>query len=457
MAMPLVAVVGRPNVGKSTFFNYLVGSRISIVDDIPGVTRDRIYSHAEWRDRSFAVVDTGGIEPASDDHILKSMREQAQIAIDTADVIVFMTDSRTGLTASDEAVAVMLRKARKPVVVAVNKVDTPGETPPEVYEFYNLGLGEVYPVSSTHGLGIGDLLDGIMEHFADESLSDDGKDVISVAFIGKPNAGKSSTVNKILGFERTIVSDIPGTTRDSIDSYLENEFGKFNLIDTAGLRRKGKVDPGVEKFSVIRSLAAIDRADVCVIIIDAEDNVTEQDTKIAGYAHNAGKACILCVNKWDMIDKGTGTLEDYEKGVRAAFAYMDYAPIVFISAKTGQRIDRLFEIIVRVHEQAGRRLSTGALNDLISRSVAMVPTPQDKGKHLKIYYGTQVGIKPPTFALFINKSELMHFSYERYLENQFRKTYGFEGTPIRFLLRPKDEHEIRKKGTSPVRKKRKEQ
>ncbi len=318
MVMPLVAVVGRPNVGKSTFFNYLVGTRLSIVDDEPGVTRDRIYSHAQWRDRNFAVVDTGGIEPDSDDMILKSMRAQAQIAIDTADVIVFMTDVKSGLTASDEAVALMLRKAKKPVVVAVNKVDTPGDTPPEVYEFYNLGLGEVYPVSSTHGLGIGDLLDGIMDHFAEPSQQEADEDVVSVAFIGKPNAGKSSIVNKILGYERTIVSDIPGTTRDSIDTYFENEFGRFNIIDTAGLRRKGKIDPGVEKFSMIRSLAAIDRADVCVIMIDAKDNVTEQDTKVAGYAHNAGKACILAVNKWDLIDKETGTLEEYEKEIGRA-------------------------------------------------------------------------------------------------------------------------------------------
>ncbi len=454
MAMPLVAVVGRPNVGKSTFFNYLVGSRLSIVDDVPGVTRDRIYAHAEWREKKFSVVDTGGIEPGTDDFILRSMREQAQIAIDTADVIVFITDSRSGLTAADEDVALMLRKSGKPVVVAVNKVDTPGETPADVYEFYNLGLGEVYAVSSTHGLGIGDLLDGITEHFPDESDTAEDGDVISVAFIGKPNVGKSSTVNRILGYERTIVSDIPGTTRDSIDTHLENSFGRFNIIDTAGLRRKGKVDPGVEKFSVIRSLAAIDRSDVCVILIDAEDNVTEQDTKVAGYAHNAGKACIIAVNKWDLIEKETGTLEGYTKGIREAFSFMDYAPVVFISAKTGQRIDRLFEKIVSVNGEALRRLPTGALNDLISRSVAIVPTPQDKGKHLKIYYATQVGTKPPAFALFINDSELMHFSYERYLENQFRKTYGFEGTPIRFLLRPKDEHEIRKKGTSPVKKKR---
>lgn len=446
MAMPLVAVVGRPNVGKSTFFNYLAGTRISIVDDTPGVTRDRIYAHASWRERNFSIVDTGGIEPSADDVILRSMREQAQIAIDTADVIIFMVDVKTGLTAADEAVATLLRKSRKPIVVAVNKVDQVGMTPAEVYEFYNLGLGDVFPVSSVHGLGIGDLLDDVLKYFPESTGEEEDNEVISVAFIGKPNAGKSSLVNKILGYERTIVSDIPGTTRDSIDSYIENSYGKYNVIDTAGLRKKGRIDSGVEKYSMIRSLAAVDRSDVCVIMIDAVDNVTEQDTKVAGYAHNAGKACIIVINKWDLIEKQTKTLEEYEKGVKDSFSFMDYAPILFISAKTGQRVNKLFELINHVDEQSRLRLSTGSLNDLIARAVAIVPTPQDKGKHLKIYYATQAAIKPPVFVLFINNRELMHFSYERYLENQFRKHFGFEGTPIHFVLRPKDEKEVKKKG-----------
>ncbi len=446
MALPLVAVVGRPNVGKSTFFNYIVGSRLSIVDDEPGVTRDRVYAHASWQGRDFSIVDTGGIEPVSDDAILKSMREQAQVAIDTADVILFMVDLKTGLTASDEAVAALLRKSRKPVIVAVNKADRVGDTPPEAYEFYNLGIGDVFPVSSVHGLGFGDLLDETVKHFPPPDAQDEDSGIISVAVIGKPNAGKSSLVNKILGYERTIVSDIPGTTRDSIDTAIENPYGRFNIIDTAGLRRKSRIDTSVEKYSMIRSLAAIDRADVCVILIDAADNVTEQDTKIAGYAHNAGKACVIAINKWDLVEKETGTLEGYERGVRAAFSFMDYAPVVFLSAKTGQRVGRLLEMIAHVNAQSLQRLSTGALNDLIARSVAIVPTPQDKGRHLRIYYATQASVKPPSFVLFINDRELMHFSYERYLENQFRKAYGFEGTPIRFILRPKDENEIRKKG-----------
>lgn len=456
MAMPLVAVVGRPNVGKSTFFNYLAGSRISIVDDTPGVTRDRIYSHATWRDRIFSIVDTGGIEPASQDFILKSMRAQAQIAIDTADVILFMVDVKTGLTAADQDVAAMLRKSKKPIIIAVNKVDQIGDTPSEVFEFYNLGLGDVYPISSVHGLGMGDLLDAIFEFFPDPSAEEEDPDVVSVAFIGKPNAGKSSIVNKMLGYERTIVSDIPGTTRDSIDTYLENSFGKFNIIDTAGLRRKSKIDNDVEKYSMIRSLASIERADVCVIMIDASDGITEQDMKVAGYAHNEGKACIIAINKWDLVTKETGTLEEYEKAVRESFGFMTYAPIIFISAKTGQRIDKLFQLILHVHNQAQIRLTTGVLNDLIAESVAMVPTPQDKGKHLKIFYATQVGVKPPEFVLFINSKELMHFSYERYLENQFRKNFGFEGTPIRFILRPKEESQMKKKGFSPKAKRKRE-
>lgn len=456
MSMPLVAIIGRPNVGKSTLFNYLAGTRISIVDNMPGITRDRIYANTVWRERKFGIVDTGGIETSGDDEMLQSIREQAQVAIDTADVIVLITDFQMGLTPSDKAVASILRKSGKPVVIAVNKVDRPGQTPAEVYEFYELGLGEVYPISSVHGLGIGDLLDGIFEKLPSEGNDSVEDDYISVSFIGKPNAGKSSIINKILGYNRTIVSDVPGTTRDAINTNFENKYGKFNIIDTAGLKKKGKVDRGVEKYSMIRALAAIERSDVCVIMIDSVENVTEQDTKIAGYAHNAGKACIIAVNKWDLIEKETGVLEKYAKSVRGSFTFMDYAPIVFISALTGQRIDKLFETIVQVNEQSQLRLPTGALNDLITRAVAIVPTPQHKGKHLKIYYATQVSVKPPTFVLFINNKELMHFSYERYLENQFRKYFGFEGTPIRFILRPKDDAQIRKKGGMPVKRRKKD-
>lgn len=444
MPKPLVAVVGRPNVGKSTFFNYLAGTRLSIVDDTPGVTRDRIYANASWRDRDFSVVDTGGIEPAAKDRILIEMRRQAQVAIETADVIVLMVDSKTGMTASDEDVANMLRRSDKPVLVVVNKVDKVGATPHEVYEFYNLGLGEVYPVSSVHGLGMGELLDALYEHFPPLTENDEESEVISVAFIGKPNAGKSSIINKMLGYERSIVSDIPGTTRDAIDSYLENSFGKYNFIDTAGLRKKSKIDTGIEKYSMIRSLAAVERADVCVIMIDAVDGVTEQDTKVAGYAHNDGKACIIAINKWDLIEKETKTLETYQKVVEEHFSFMSYAPVVFLSAKTGQRVNNLFKMINEVYAQTTKRLTTGVINDLIGEAVAMVPAPQDKGKHLKIFYATQVGVKPPQFVLFINDKELMHFSYERYLENQFRKNFGFEGTPIKFILRPKEERDVNK-------------
>ena len=455
MSMPLVAVVGRPNVGKSTFFNYLAGTRVSIVDDTPGVTRDRIYSHAVWRERKFAIVDTGGIEPDSQDVIYKSMREQAQIAIDTADVILFMVDVQTGLTATDEDVASILRKSKKPIVVAVNKVDHVGQTPAEVFEFYNLGLGEVYPISSVQRLGMGELLDAIYDLLPSTGEEEESQDVISVAFIGKPNAGKSSIVNKMLGYQRTIVSDIPGTTRDAIDTYLENSYGKYNIIDTAGLRKKSRIDSGIEKYSMIRALAAIERADVCVIMIDALDGVTEQDTKVAGYAHNEGKASIFAINKWDLVVKQTGTLEDYEKHIRDSFSFMAYTPIVFVSAKTGQRVDKLFQLINHVSQQSQIRLTTGVLNDLIGEAVAMVPTPQDKGKHLKIFYATQVGVKPPQFVLFINNKELMHFSYERYLENQLRKNFGFEGTPIRLILRPKEENQV-KKGFSPKSKRKRD-
>lgn len=438
MSKPILAVVGRPNVGKSTFFNYLAGERISIVNDTPGVTRDRIYAEAEWRGRRFSIIDTGGIEPKSDDVILKAMREQAEIAIATADVILFLVDLKAGLTADDEAIALMLRKSGKPVVVGVNKADHVGDTPPDAYEFYNLGLGDIYPISASHRLGIGELLDAVFELFPPEAPIDDSESIVKVAIIGRPNAGKSSLVNRMVGSERTIVSDIPGTTRDAIDTRIDNEHGSYTVIDTAGIRRKSRIEDQIEKYSQIRSVAAIERADVCVILIDATVGVTEQDTKVAGFAHNSGKASIIAINKWDLVEKETGTLERYERQIREQFSFMDYAPVLFISAKTGQRTGKLFELINEVYEQAGRRLTTGLLNDLISEAVAMVPTPQDKGRHLKIFYATQVAVRPPQFVLFINDRELMHFSYERYLENQFRKNFGFKGTPIWFILRPKD-------------------
>lgn len=438
MSKPVVAIIGRPNVGKSSFFNALIGERVSIVDDMPGVTRDRIYATATWREREFLMIDTGGIEPVTDDILLKSMREQAEIAMETADVILFICDIKSGLTASDHDIAIMLRKSKKPVVVCVNKVDKIGTLPAELYEFYNLGLGDIFPISAAHRLGIGELLDEIYRHFPDVSEDSKDEETIRVALIGKPNAGKSSLSNKMTGEERSIVSDIPGTTRDAIDSVVENPYGSFTIIDTAGLRKKSRIEDSIEKYSMIRSLAAIERANVCVILIDAAEGVTEQDTKVAGFAHNAGKASIIAVNKWDLIDKTTGTLEKREAEIRERFSFMSYAPILFISAKTGQRVDKLFQLISHVHEQAGKRLSTGMLNDILGEATAMVPTPQDKGKHLKIYYGTQVAVYPPQFVLFVNDKELMHFSYERYLENQFRKNFGFEGTPVRFYLRQKE-------------------
>lgn len=438
MSKPVVAIIGRPNVGKSSFFNALIGERISIVDDKPGVTRDRIYSEATWRERPFLLIDTGGIEPSADDELLVSMRAQAQIAIDTADVILFMCDIKSGLTAADHDIAVMLRKSRRPVVVCVNKVDHIGSLPADIYEFYNLGLGDIYPISSAHRLGIGELLDALYEHFPEMSESDNDEDTIRVALIGKPNAGKSSLSNRMTGHERSIVSNIPGTTRDAIDTIVTNKHGTFTVIDTAGLRKKSRIDDVIEKYSMIRSLAAIERSNVCVILIDAVEGVTEQDTKVAGFAHNAGKACILAVNKWDIVEKETGTLEQMEKDVKERFSFMSYAPVIFISAKTGQRVDKLFTLIQSVHEQAGKRLTTGMLNDVIGEATAMVPTPQDKGKRLKIYYGTQVSTFPPQIVLFVNDKNLMHFSYERYLENQFRKNFGFEGTPLRFYLRERE-------------------
>ena len=439
MSKPVVAIVGRPNVGKSSLFNTIYGERISIVHDTPGVTRDRIYAETSWCGRDFIMIDTGGIEPdTGDDIILQQMRIQAEIAIETADVILFMCDLKSGLTAADEEIAVMLRKAGRPVVVCVNKSDYVGDPPPEFYEFYNLGLEDVCAISAAHKLGLGEMLDMVVSKFppADET---EGKDeTIRVAIIGRPNAGKSSLCNKLAGAERSIVSDIAGTTRDTIDSLIENEYGSFTIVDTAGMRKKGKIEDVIERYSMVRALAAVDRADVCVILIDAEAGVIEQDARIAGLAHDSGKAAVIVINKWDLIEKETGTLEEMTKIVKDRLPFMDYAPVLFISAKTGQRVDKLFEQIKRAYENAGRRLKTGMLNDLITECVAMVPTPQDKGKHLKIYYGTQVAVYPPQFILFVNDSNLMHFSYERYLENQFRKNFDFVGTPIRIYMREKD-------------------
>lgn len=435
---PVVAVVGRPNVGKSTFFNYLAGKRISIVEDTPGVTRDRIYTEVEWRNRKFTLIDTGGIEPYAEDKIMQQMKRQAEIAIETADVIIFMVDMKDGITASDREVSNMLRKTKKPVILTVNKVDKVGEPPSDVYEFYNLGLGEMMTISSLHGLGIGDLLDEVYKYFPEDDQDDYDEDAIRVAVVGKPNVGKSSLINRIMGEDRVIVSDIPGTTRDAIDTFFENEYGKFVFIDTAGIRRKSKINESIEKYSTIRSWTAIERADVCLILIDAQEGVTEQDTKIAGYAHEQGKASIIVVNKWDLVEKETGTLEEYRKTVYEKLGFMLYAPVIFISAQTGQRVDKIYELIKKVAEQAALRISTGVLNDILNQAVAIVQPPSDKGKRLKIYYMTQASVKPPSFILFINDMELMHYSYERYLENQIRKSFGFEGTPIRFILREKE-------------------
>ncbi len=439
MSKPVVAIVGRPNVGKSTFFNYLAGRRISIIEDTPGVTRDRIYAESEWKGKKFTLIDTGGIEAHSDDYIKQQMVRQAQIAIDTADVIVLMVDVRAGLTAADEDVAVMLRKSAKPVIVAVNKADSVGNPPPEAYEFYNLGMGEIFTISSIHGLGMGDLLDEIYDNFPEEDNEGEDDDCIKVAVIGKPNAGKSSIINKILGEDRVIVSEVPGTTRDAIDTFYEVDGKRYMFIDTAGIRRKSRIDEEIEKYSIIRSWAAVDRADVCVLMIDAQDGVTEQDTKIAGYAHEQGKASIIAINKWDIIEKQTGTLEEYRKKVLKDLEFMNYAPVVFISAKTGQRVERLFELIDYVNDQAAFRIQTGVLNDVLNDAIAMVQPPSDKGKRLKIYYMTQTGVKPPSFVLFVNNAELMHYSYERYIKNTLRSNFGFEGTPLRFTIKEKGE------------------
>ena len=441
MSKPVVAIVGRPNVGKSSLFNTLYGERISIVHDTPGVTRDRLYAPANWRGRDFIMIDTGGIEPTVDDVITRNMRLQAEIAIETSDVIIFMCDVASGLTAADEEIAVMLRKSGRPVVCAVNKVDKVGDPPPEYYEFFNLGLDVVVPLSASHRLGIGELLDAVYDFFPEDESEETDDATVRVALIGRPNAGKSSLANKIIGEDRSIVSDIAGTTRDTIDSFVENKFGRFTIIDTAGMRKKGKIEDKVEKYSMVRALAAVERADVCVVLIDASVGITEQDTRVAGIAHNAGKACVIAINKWDLISKETGTLEQMTRIVKERFSFMDYAPVVFLSAKTGQRIDRLFEKIRVSYENSRKRLTTGVFNDMLSEAIAVVPTPQDKGKHLKIYYGTQVAVCPPTFALFVNNKELSHFSYERYIENSIRKNFDFEGTPIRLYLREKGEKE----------------
>ena len=441
MARPLVAIVGRPNVGKSMLFNRLVGQRLSIVEDTPGVTRDRLYAECEWCGRKFDIVDTGGIEPMTDSEILLFMREQAQIAINAADVIVLVTDIRTGVTAADKDVANMLLRSRKPVVLAVNKADSTGAEDPALYEFYSLGLGNPIAVSAVHGHGTGDLLDECVRYFPEAEDEDEEPDYVKVAVIGKPNVGKSSLINRILGEKRLIVSNVAGTTRDAVDTLFENENGKFMFIDTAGIRRKSKVDERIEKFSVMRAQLAIERADVCLIMIDARDGVTEQDTKIAGLAHEAGKASIIVVNKWDLVDKETGTMEKMRKDIMRDLSFMSYAPIVFISAMTGQRTDRLFELINFANDQSHMRITTGMLNNVLADAQARVQPPTDKGRRLKIYYLTQTGICPPNFVIFCNSRELFHFSYQRYIENQIRAVFGLEGTPIRIVIRQKGEKE----------------
>lgn len=441
MARPLVAIVGRPNVGKSMLFNRLVGQRLSIVEDTPGVTRDRLYAPCEWCGRTFDMVDTGGIEPSTDSEILLFMREQAQIAIDTATVIILVTDLRTGVTAADKDVANMLLRSKKPIVLAVNKADSTGAVDPNVYEFYSLGLGDPIPVSAVHGHGTGDLLDECIKYFPDANEEQEEDETIKVAVIGKPNVGKSSLVNCILGEKRTIVSDVAGTTRDAVDSVFENKYGKYTFIDTAGIRRKSKVEERVEKFSVMRAQMAIERADVCLILIDARDGVTEQDTKIAGLAHEAGKASIIIVNKWDLVDKETGTMEKMRKDIMRDLSFMSYAPVVFISALTGQRVERIFDLINYANDQSSMRITTGMLNNVLADAQARVQPPTDKGRRLKIYYMTQTGIRPPHFVIFCNSAELFHFSYQRYLENQIRSVFGLEGTPVRLTIRQKGDKE----------------
>ena len=439
MARPVVAIVGRPNVGKSTLFNKLVGARLSIVDDKPGVTRDRIYGDCEWLGQRFLLVDTGGIEPRADDVILSQMRAQANIAIATADVIVLVTDLRSGVVATDQDVANMLQKSGKPVILCVNKCDSVGAPDPEFYEFYNLGMGDPIAVSAVHGHGTGDLLDAVIAYFPPESEEEEEDDTIKVAVIGKPNVGKSSLINRISGQERAIVSDIAGTTRDATDTRIENQYGKFTFIDTAGIRRKSKVTDAIEKYSIIRARTAVERANVCVIMIDATEGFTEQDSKVAGIALDQGKGCIVVVNKWDAVEKDGNTMREYKEKLAVDFAFMKFAPFVFISAKTGQRVDRLFEQIAYVYAQSTMRISTGKLNEILGAATARVQPPTDKGKRLKIYYMTQASVCPPTFVFFVNNAQLFHFSYQRYLENQIREVFGLEGTPVRFIIRERGE------------------
>ena len=439
MANPLIAIVGRPNVGKSTLFNKLIGTRLSIVDNTPGVTRDRIYGDCEWLNHNFLLVDTGGIEPYSNDVILRQMRTQAEIAIETADVIILVTDLTCGVVASDYEVASMLQKSGKPIILCVNKCDSIGEPAPEFYEFYNLGLGDPVAVSSVHGHGTGDLLDEVIQFFPEFEETEEDEEIINVAIIGKPNVGKSSLVNRISGENRAIVSDIAGTTRDTTDTYIENNYGKFNFIDTAGIRRKSRVNDAIEKFSIIRARMAVERANVCVIMIDATEGFTEQDSKVAGIALEQGKACIIAVNKWDAVEKDGNTMNEFRKKLAVDFSFMSYAPVMFISAKTGQRIDRLFEMIAFVHSQNSMRISTGKLNEVLAMATARVQPPTDKGKRLKIYYMTQASTRPPTFVFFVNDAELFHFSYQRYLENQIREVFGLDGTPVRFIIRERGE------------------
>ncbi len=442
MAKPLVAIVGRPNVGKSMLFNKLTGQRTSIVEDTPGVTRDRIYGTCEWCGRSFSLVDTGGIEPGTDSDMLKFMRRQAEIGIELADAIIMVADVRSGVTAADQDVATMLRKSGKPVALAVNKCDSTGLVNPDAFEFYSLGIGDLFETSAVHGHGTGDLLDWVLENIPDTEDEEEDDDVIKVAIVGKPNVGKSSLLNRILGEERVIVSNVAGTTRDAIDSYFENETGKYCFIDTAGMRRKSKVDDAIEKYSNMRSISAIDRADVCLILVDANDGVTEQDTKIAGLVHEAGKAAIIVVNKWDAVeDKETNTMRDMEAKVRSGLSYMLYAPVLFISALTGARVDKLFQLIQDVHAQNTMRITTGALNSVLADATARVQPPTDKGRRLKIYYMTQASTKPPHFVIFCNDARLFHFSYQRYLENQIREVFGLQGTPVRITIRQKGDKE----------------